>query len=615
MPRVTTQKEQREDEAPVRWPIFAIILLALAVRLAGVGYLLPYPNSPEEQRIVKTAFKFTAQGIKPRQFDNPVATSYILAGEYGAAFGVAHLLGRFQFVSDYEKFFLKRPSFFYVLARLTSIFFGLLAIYMVYVLGRNIFEWGVGIIAAFLLAVEPHQVQMSLSSTGETMALFLAVVGLYSLSKVEKEGRMGAVLLGAVYMGFAASVAYWYAPLVLAVYLAYFATVPAIYKPSAWIVGLFVAAVCFLFGMLLPCGMLLISPRLFARGVATALFFNASTGDLSAPASAAGYIRALVATNVFSNAVGWGLAGAGLFGIAWGMLFAKWQRVKFFVVFSFLAAAGVFLFPWNGDTFQRWAFVVSVPLAIGAAWIVYRLFWRKGISGKAGLVLIVIFAGLIAAQPAAETGIALARKSGDDTRYRFGKWAEENLPHLSRVLVTPNADVLFRVGELKPGNTWGTWRDEILSAWNGRGFGVTSPSVPVRGGDPPTLSGFDYVVVDSWTTDILVKGGPASRSHIISFLNGLPVKTAWGTGALESLPERSAALLSVFEQAKASGQEVKSIAPAGEGLKGFGPGIEVMKVAPEGSGPSGGQGAPAEGRGGTAPSEAQPRAAGTPPAP
>jgi hypothetical protein len=596
MPRVMTKT--REDEANSRWPIALILVAAFLVRAYGIGYVLPHPMSGEEQRVVKQAIRFTTEGVRPKQFDKPVLMSYILAGEYGAVFGVGHVFGRFKYVYDYEGYFLKKPALFYILGRLTSVFFGLLGIYMVYLLCRTALEWGIGVMAAAILAVEPHNIEMCRTGTGEAIAFFFLLAGLYFLANIEKEGRMGSVLVGALFVGFAASVSYYYAVFVVFLYVAYLATIPSVYKPAAWIFGLFATAITFLFGMLLPNGMMLLSWREFAGGVFDDIVYRGTTGNLSNFASAGSYLKELVGSGTLADGLGWGLAGAGAVGLVWGLAFAKWSRPKFFVILALAAVGGVLLFPWSERSFATWAFVMSAPLAIGAAYLVYRMCWRRWMPTPLAMLLMVVLTAGVAAQTAIQTELLLTRKNADDTRYQFAEWAQGNLPHLSRILVTPETDWVLRAGALRGGNSWALWREDILSAWNHHAFQIRTYPIPFRGGKMPVVANCDYAVTDSWTNELLETGGPASRRVILAIAKRIGTLAEPVVRVMSTEDDNAKELLSQLAQAKSSGEVVKTFAVQVEQPKGYGPAIEVIKLAAtapattpaEGGGTEAGQG-------------------------
>ena len=589
MPRVTVGREKQQEEGHLKWPIIAILLAAFALRVVGMGYSLPFPASAEERRVVKQGFDFTVRaaqkqrahfevtGLEPTRADRPAVMSYILAGEYGTVFGAGYVLGRYKFLHDYEGHFYKSPALFYILGRLTSVFFGLLSIYAVYRLCRTFFEWGVGVMAAFLLAVEPHHVEICQRATGDTLALVFAVIGLYYLVSFQEENRLGATFLGAAFVGFAASVQFWYAALAVFALVAYIATVPRSYKTSAWLLGLPFLAGSFLFGMLLPNGMMLAQWRGFVAGVANSIYLNGCTGALLDPTRSIDFAKTAVSTNVYNEGLGWGLVGAGVIGLLWGLLFAKHKRAKFLVVLAFMVTAGALFFPWDRETSRQWCYVISVPLSIGAAHIAYRICWRKWMPAAVGVALMVITMCVIGGQCAAQAGIAAMRKGANDTRYVFAGWAMENLAHRSRVLVTPDADVLFRAPDLKEGSNWATWRDDIMSAWNGRGFWVKAMPAPYTAAKAPEFREYDYVVVDSWSLDRIRAAGPAVGEFIAGAFRKMP---ALGevSEAIASRSERAKMMLEAIGTLRGSSELVKSIPPAQPGLAEYGPGVEVFKV-------------------------------------
>jgi len=392
--------------------------------------------------------------------------------------------------------------------------------------------------------------------------------------------------------------------------VAYFATIPGVYRPAAWIFGLFATAISFLFGMFLPNGMMFISWRAFAGGVFDDIVYRGTTGNLTNFASAGSYFEKLVGSGTLADGLGWGLAGAGALGLLWGLAFAKWNRAKFFVILALAAVGGVLLFPWSERSFATWALVMSGPLAIGGGYLVYRMCWRRWIPTPLAILFMVVLTAGVAAQGAIQTGLLVTRKSAEDTRYQFAEWTQGNLPHLSRILVTPETDWVLRAGELRGGDGWAMWRENILSAWNNHAFAVKSYPIPLRREKLPVVSSYDYAVTDSWTNELLETGGPASRRVILAIAKRMGTLAAPAVRIMSVEDDNAKELLSQLVEAKASAEVVKSFAVEAGQPKGYGPTIEVIRLAGRASSTT-----PAEGGGTEAVSQEPFGAPGEEPAP
>lgn len=591
MPRVTVGRPREEDTRPPRWPILMIVLAAFLLRLPGAWHALPYPASAEEKRVVHQGFGFTVDKHFPEESDRPVVMSYVLSGEYGAYFGIRHLLGGFRYVHQYESYFYKSPGVFYAMARLTSAIFGILGIYALYRITTALFSWGVGIMSAFLLAVEPHHVAASMQGTGETLALIFAIIGLYYLCNTDEERRLGSSFVASVFIGLAASVSFWYAALFIFVVIGYFVTVPVKYSVKAWAGGIPFLPAAFLFGFLLPNGVQLVRWREFAAGVADSVVTNASMGSIAESGPRADFLRSLVAVNVPADGLGWGIVAAGWLGILAGIAFAKRNRLKFSVLAAFAVTAFAVFFPWEKRTFDAWCMVMSVPLSIGAAHLVYRLFWSKWMPAKAALVCMAAATAVVAAQMAAQSGLLAARRGADDTRRQFGEWAKANIPDAATVAVTPEADVLVHADELPPDDKWGTIRADILSAWNGRGYAVAVLPVPYSKAKPAESVEVNYLALDSWSMERAAANIPPVGRKLVGKLAVIrPLRRF--VEDMNARSERTRLLVETINALRQSHETVKSFPTGDLRKRGYGPAIDVVVLTPAPE-PAPPQGAPA----------------------
>jgi len=605
------------------WPIALIIIFAAIIRLAVIHHGLPYTASPEESRVIAQGFKITTEGFKPtdpdkpalltlggfkpREYDKPVVTSYVLAGEYGAFFGLGNFFGRFNFVHEYQAYFLKYPSPFIILARLTSLVFGLLSIYMLYYLARGVFEWSIALMAAFILAVEPHHVYFSSIGTGDSLALLFALAGLYFLLQLAEEKRLGSAFYSAFLFGLAASMRFEFVVLLVAAYVAYFVVVPREYKFGAAVFGVPFVFVGFLFGMVLPNGLLLLQRDEFRQGVAVAVIKGVSYGNLADANLAAGVLRDLVSVNIHSAALGWCLAGGGALGLLAGLFFAKYNRMKFFMAALALVVPAVFFFPSYLRIASTWVLLIAAPLALGAAYLVYRICWRKWLPASVAASFMMVLTAVIAAQGACETWLMYTHKASAESRYEFAAWARQNLPDLARVVVTPYADVIPHSGNLIGGPNWASWRADVRSAWNNRAFQVAVISAPPASSRLPNMAAFDFLVVDSQSLEemksLAALAGPSAPPGLQRFV-------ARKAGLVARLA-RAKDFLAFVERARAEGTVVQTFKGPAPDMIGGGPVIEVIQLpelAPAAPPPPQPAAAPA-----AAPPQASPAASGVVP--
>lgn len=571
---VVGEDHEKEAAGPLKWPIVAILLVALALRLVGLGYGLPYALDFEEDRNVSQAFNHTlmlrSTKLVPDDMSRSALPSYVFAAEYGALYGNASLFDRISSLIEYKQLFLIRPSLFIVLGRIAATAFGLFAVYLVYLICKRAFDWGVGVLAAVFMAVSPHQVHFSRLATGDIMALVFALGGLYFLLKVMMEKNFGSSLYAALLLGLAAGTAFEYVAFLPAWVVVYLVAIPAGYRVRSSITGLVLGVCAFAAAAAAPNAALLLSaPATFPREFAAAALSRIGVMGLGNLAGVRETFALLAAFDIFAKGVGWGLLAAGVLGLLLGLFFGKWHRNRYLAVALFAVVPAVLLFPADGRYFANWAFLMTPALAMGAAMVIYRFCWRPRMPASVGLGLMAVLAAAVAVQPLAQTAVSTLRKSVRDTRVQYARWASENLPDGATVLATPGARFLKDIRILDGGGKrWEPFREEVLSAWGSRTFTVVLTGRHQLSRRPPASAGVDYVVVDSWY-----------ERHLGLEASGANSRLARRFALTDGRAQRAARDLSRIDEARRTGTIIKVFSEPSGNLSGYGPSIEVIEVA------------------------------------
>jgi hypothetical protein len=130
----------------------ATLLLAVVLRVWGVGYGLPYPYHVDEPTYVSAALNLGAGTIGKQP--NPTGYSNILFGEFAAYYLAGRVTGLFPSTAAFEQAYRSDPSVFLLLGRLTSILLGAATVLVVYGLGKRSANQSIGgLLAALFLAV------------------------------------------------------------------------------------------------------------------------------------------------------------------------------------------------------------------------------------------------------------------------------------------------------------------------------------------------------------------------------------------------------------------------------------------------------------------------------
>jgi len=202
--------------------LVAVLILASALRLKGVGWGLPYSFvNADESAVVPKAFDVARGGLNPQFFYYPSLFFYLVGGVYLLAAPVlwavqhANPLAMGSFVVD--------PGPYFLLARLFSVAAGTASVYLLYRIGREAFGRPAGLVAALFLAVAPLHVAYSHMAVTDVTATALSLLALLLLLQATRGGRRRRLIAGAVAAGLATSTKYNLGALVLP------ATIAAVY--------------------------------------------------------------------------------------------------------------------------------------------------------------------------------------------------------------------------------------------------------------------------------------------------------------------------------------------------------------------------------------------------
>jgi 4-amino-4-deoxy-L-arabinose transferase-like glycosyltransferase len=139
-----------EYQARVAWWLAAILVLALALRLWGIDFGLPYELTSDESKEIHRALKL---GVGEYYWGfGKGGLYYILFLEYAFLFGWWWITGQVANGTDFAVQFIRDPTMFFLLGRLTVAIMSVLTCLVVFHIGRRIYDWRVGLGAAFIAA-------------------------------------------------------------------------------------------------------------------------------------------------------------------------------------------------------------------------------------------------------------------------------------------------------------------------------------------------------------------------------------------------------------------------------------------------------------------------------
>jgi 4-amino-4-deoxy-L-arabinose transferase-like glycosyltransferase len=192
------------DERRWAWPALALVLAAaLGLRLWGIGHGLPYAyNIDEAAQFVPKAIAMSGLHLDPHYFANPPALTYLLHAIYLAWFG-SHAAAAHAFHAH--------PAEVYAIARVTVALLGVVAVWLLYLLGARIFERRIALLAAALETVAFLPVFYSHAALNDVAALVpltAALIGAAGIAHTARPARTRDYLLAGAGVGLAAATKY-----------------------------------------------------------------------------------------------------------------------------------------------------------------------------------------------------------------------------------------------------------------------------------------------------------------------------------------------------------------------------------------------------------------------
>ncbi len=157
--------------------IVFILVLAAVLRLVSLGKI-PAGISPDEVSQGYTAYSLLYTGQDEWGISWPI-TSFRSFVDYKAP------LQTYLMIPSVALFGLNEFSI-----RLPSAIFGILSIYVVYLLASHFFNKKIGLLAAFILAISPWHIQFSRTALEVNLSSFLFPLGLYLFLKGLKKPKL-----------------------------------------------------------------------------------------------------------------------------------------------------------------------------------------------------------------------------------------------------------------------------------------------------------------------------------------------------------------------------------------------------------------------------------------
>jgi 4-amino-4-deoxy-L-arabinose transferase-like glycosyltransferase len=197
------------------WQGWAILALALGLRLWGLDFGLPNLSRPDEQNISSLAMRMLQDAVNgqpdwnPHWFEYPSLYIYCVSALYALTLGWGQAIGAFPDPESFFQLYASDYGSFHLISRLLTAGLGTLTVWLTIALGHCLHRsrW-MGWLAGLLLAVTLLHVRDSHFGTTDVPATFFTVLCAYGAVHYVRHGRLSWLILAALACGLAAATKY-----------------------------------------------------------------------------------------------------------------------------------------------------------------------------------------------------------------------------------------------------------------------------------------------------------------------------------------------------------------------------------------------------------------------
>ena len=197
-----------------------ILVLAAGIRLWGLFHDLPFSYFGDELHFMKRSMALGTGDLNPHWFHKPALPMYLWLLVYGLYFLAGMAAGRFDSTAEFGAHFLTTPGPFLLLGRLVVFAFGVATVWIVYRIGRRVFESErAGLAAALVAAVLAPMVASSQHMKSDVPGGMMMALSILVYLRTRDDLRWRPLVLAALLAG-AAMGAHYYGIVLVPAYVA-----------------------------------------------------------------------------------------------------------------------------------------------------------------------------------------------------------------------------------------------------------------------------------------------------------------------------------------------------------------------------------------------------------
>lgn len=403
--------------------VAAALAGGLALRLAGIGFGLPYEYHIDEQQYVRQAAAMGRRGFEPTWWSNPPFYKYVLFTEYAALYVGERATGVVTSAADFGERYQVDASLLFLMGRVTTAVLGVLAILLAYLLGKQAYSAAAGAVAAVFVSVCFLHVRESHFAVNDAVVTTIMLLAMLAAVQIATHGGRRWYIIGGVAAGIGFATKYTAIAVLLPLLLAWLLAPrspgvrPALREPALLLSVTLLSAV-------IASPYFVLAAQHMLADVNTTLVEPLAVEETIAPR------LNLEGFAYYLETLWWGMGPVFLLSLGGMAVAAVRRRAVDIVLLAFVLSFYVFM-ARQGMYFVRWILPLAPVLAVLAgdlsATVVQKLPARL-----AGLALAALV-GLAAVQPLVNSVRFDVLLQRTDTRSQAKVWIEQHIPDGSRI--------------------------------------------------------------------------------------------------------------------------------------------------------------------------------------
>lgn len=185
-----------------------IFLLALLIRLWGIGSDLPDVVHWDEPHQLNIAAHFGTGDLNPHDFKYPTLWPYLIAVLIGFFYAMGLLFNLVSSPDQFAAYFFYSPTIFYLSVRVMAALAISAGVGLLYRVGKTAVSPRFALIAGLLAALNPILIKHAGEGTPYGLMLFFLCAAIYFLEKMRTGGSRQNYILSGLMIGFATSCHY-----------------------------------------------------------------------------------------------------------------------------------------------------------------------------------------------------------------------------------------------------------------------------------------------------------------------------------------------------------------------------------------------------------------------